>query len=189
MRRLSVALAVVSLLAMGAVGPLGPSTSAQDATPAASPAAGCPTTTEEENAAIARRWHEEAINNHDLSVLDAILAPDAAHDSATFTANPGPRAVLGALLTGFPDVQHTVEAVITEGDLVVIRYTATGTHSGEFQGYAATGKRVTWTGINIYRIECGRIAEIWSEVDGLGRIGQLTGTETGATPTAGTPTP
>ena len=161
---------------------------AQDATPAASPTDGCPTTTEEENAAIARRWHEEAVNHHDLAVLDAILAPDAVLDSATFTDNPGPRAVLGTLLTGFPDVRHTVEAVITEGDLVVIRYRATGTHAGEFQGYAPTGKSVTWTGINIYRIECGRIAEIWSEVDALGRIEQLTGAATGATPTVGTPT-
>ena len=79
--------------------------------------------------------------------------------------------------------------MITEGDLVVIRYRATGTHAGEFQGYAPTGKRVTWTGINIYRIECGRIAEIWSEVDAQGRIAQLTGSATAATPAAGTPTP
>ena len=161
---------------------------AQDATPAGSPPAGCPTTTEEENAAIARRWHEDVINTHDLVVLDEILAPNPAHDSATVADNPGPREVLGILLTGFPDVQHTVEAVITEGDLVVIRYRATGTHAGEFQGYAPTGKRVSWTGINIYRVECGHIAEIWSEVDALGRIAQLAGSEP-ATPAAGTPTP
>jgi predicted ester cyclase len=161
---------------------------AQDATPAGSPPAGCPIMTAAENATIARRWHEEAINNQDLTVLDEILAPNPAHDSATVADNPGPREVLGILLTGFPDVQHTVEAVITEGDLVVIRYRATGTHKGEFQGYAPTGKRVSWTGINIYRVECGRIAEIWSEVDALGRIEQLISTTTGATLT-GTPTP
>ena len=189
MRRLGITLAVVGLLVMGVLGTMGPITSAQDASPAASPSIGCPTTTEEENAAIARRWHEDVINHHDPAVLDEILGPEAAHDSATFSTNPGPRAVLGALLTGFPDVQHTVEAVITEADLVAIRYTATGTHTGEFQGYAATGKRVTWTGINLYRLECGRIAEIWSEVDGLGRVAQVTSTKTGAAPTAGTPAP
>src|SRR5215204_6453980 len=188
MRRLSVALAVISLLVMGAIVTTGPSASAEEATPTASPPAGCPTTTEEENEAIARRWHEEAINTHDLTVLDQILASNPAHDSATFADNPGPREVLGALLTGFPDVQHTVEAVVTEGDLVVIRYRAAGTHEGEFQGSAPTGKSVTWTGINIYRLECGRIAEVWSEVDALGRIAQLTGTGT-ATPAASTPTP
>jgi predicted ester cyclase len=122
-------------------------------------------------------------------VLDEILAPGAAHDSATFVDNPGPRVVLGALLTGFPDIQHTVETVITDGDLVVIRYTAAGTQMGTFQGYAPTGKRITWTGINIYRIECGRIAEMWSELDALGRIEQLAVTATEATPAAGTPTP
>ena len=161
---------------------------AQDATPAASPAAGCPATSEEENAAIARRWHEEVISNHDLAALEEILAPDAPQDSATFADNPGPRAVLGALLAGFPDVRHTVEAVITDGDLVVVRYRATGTHDGEFQGYAPTGETVTWTGTNIYRIACGRIAETWSEVDALGRIAQMTSNEAGAAP-AGTPAP
>src|SRR5215207_7293287 len=115
MRRLGVSLAAISLLVMGAIVTMDPSTSAQEATPTASPPAGCPTTTEEENAAIARRWHEEAINHHDLAVLDAILAPNPAHDSATFADNPGPREVLGALLTGFPDVRHSVDAVITEG--------------------------------------------------------------------------
>ena len=161
---------------------------AQDATPAGSPPAGCAIMTEAEHATIARRWHEDAINTHDLTVLDEILAPNPAHDSATIADNPGPRAVLGALLTGFPDVQHTIEAVITEGDLVVIRYRATGTHAGAFQGYAPTGKRVSWTGINIYRVECGHIAEIWSEVDALSRIAQLAGSEP-ATPAVGTPTP
>jgi predicted ester cyclase len=169
------------LIALVLCGQPGPG-HAQDATPAASPAADCPATTEEQNAAIARRWHEEAVNGHDLAVLDEILAPDAPQDSATFADNPGPRQVLGALFTGFPDVQHTVEAVITDGDLVVVRYTASGTHEGEFQGYAPTGKTVTWTGINIYRIECGRIAETWSEVDGLGRIAQMTSNVTGVTP-------
>jgi predicted ester cyclase len=126
------------------------------------------------------------ITHHDLAVLDEILAPTPAHDSATFADDPGARAVLGALLTGFPDVQHTIEAVITEGDFVVVRYVATGTHAGAFQGYAPTGHSVTWTGINIYRLECGRIAEVWSEVDALGRIAQLAGT---GTPGASTPTP
>jgi steroid delta-isomerase-like uncharacterized protein len=158
---------------------------AQATTPAASPAAGCPATTEDENAAIARRWHEDVINRHDLAALDDLLAPTVPHDSGTFPDNPGPRAVLAALLTGFPDVHHTIEAVIAKDDLVVIRYRATGTHEGEFQGFAPTGKRVTWTGINIFRIECGRIAEVWSEVDGLGRVEQITG----ATPAAATPAP
>lgn len=170
---LRASLFVLMLLIPGGVG------HAQDATPAASPAA-CPTTTEEENAAIARRWHEDVVNAHDLSVLDEILAPTAALDSATFAENPGPQQVLGALFTGFPDVEQTIMAVIAQDDLVAIRYRTTGTHAGEFQGFAPTGKTITWTGTNIYRIECGRIADVWSEVDAVGRIEQMA---------PGTPTP
>jgi predicted ester cyclase len=170
-----VALALAFALTCAAPFPLGPTRAAlaEGATLAASPTAACPATTEDENEAIARRWHEDAINNHDLAVLDEFLAPDIALDSATFSDNPGPKVVLGALLTGFPDVHHTVEAVIARGDFVAIRYTATGTQLGEFQGIAPTGSAATWTGINIFRIACGRIAEVWSEVDGIGRLQQL----------------
>ena len=145
---------------------------AEEATQGPSPAAGCPTTSEEENEAIARRWHEEAINGHDLGVLDEIVAEDVVHDAATFQEDRGPewsRRVLGALFGGFPDVRHTVDEVLTEGDLVALRWTATGTHEGEFQGLEPTGGQATWTGIIVYRMECGRIAAVRSEADGLGR--------------------
>lgn len=164
---LRAALIALVLLTSGVAG------HAQDATPAASPAAGCPTTTEEQNAALARRWHEDVMNNHDLSVLDEILAPTTDFDPAGFAEDSGPKQVLGALLVGFPDVQQTVEMVITQEDLVAIRYSATGTHEGEFQGYAPTGKTITWTGMNFYQIECGRIADVWSEVDAQVRNEQL----------------
>ena len=81
--------------------------------------------------------------------------------------------MLGALRAGFPDVRHTIEDVVASGDFVVIRFQAEGTHDGEFQGLAPTGRHARWSGINMFRIECGRIAEEWSEVDGLGRLRQL----------------
>ncbi len=149
----------------------------------ATPSAACVETNEDENAAIALRWHEDVINAGDLSVIDEIAAQDIVHHAGTFPDGVGLAAVqsvLGALLTGFPDVQHTVEAVITDGDLVVTRWVAEGTHAGAFQGYEPTGQRVSWTGINIFRIECGKIAEEWSEIDGTGRIAQIAA---GATPT------
>jgi steroid delta-isomerase-like uncharacterized protein len=151
---------------------------AQGATPAA-----CPATSEAENTALALRWHYGAINGHDLSVINEIVADDIVHHAGTFPDGIGPDAVkkvLGALLTGFPDVKHTVEDVMVDGDKVVTRWTAEGHQTGEFQGYAPTGKDITWTGINIFRIECGKIAEEWSELDGIGRISQI---EAAATPT------
>lgn len=156
---------------------------AQAATPAASPPADCPTTTEAQNAALARRWHEDVMNNHDLSVLDDILAPSTDFDPADFADASSPQQVLGALLVGFPDVHQTVDLIVAQDDLVAIRYTATGTHTGEFQGHAPTGKTITWTGMNFYEIACGRITDVWSEVDAQSRSEQL------AAAAAATPTP
>ena len=55
------------------------------------------------------------------------------------------------------------------------RYTASGMQQGQLGGLPPSGRTATWTGINIFRIECGRIAEIWSEVDAVSRRRQLTG--------------
>lgn len=152
---------------------------AQDATPAAS----CPVTSERENEHVALRWHEEAINEANLDVIGEIVADDVVHHAGTFPDGVGPeaiQAVLGALHAGFPDVRHTVSAVVSSGNFVVVQFDAEGTHLGEFQGLAATGTRATWSGINLFRFECGLIAEEWSEVDGLGRLMQL---QQEATPT------
>ena len=167
LRPLREVLIALALLIPGVVG------HAQDATPAASPTA-CPATTEEQNAAVARRWHEDVMNNHDLSVLDEILAPSTDFDPAAFAEDSSPQQVLGALLTGFPDIHQTVDMIVARDDLVAIRYSATGTHEGEFQGHAPTGKTITWTGMNFYEIACGRIADVWSEVDAQSRSEQLT---------------
>lgn len=145
---------------------------AQEATPETA----CPMTSEEENEAIARRWHDDAISGHDLAVLDEIAADDIVHHAGSFPDGEGVEAVkqvLGALLTGFPDVRQTIDAIASDDDIVVTRWTTEGTHEGEFQGYAPTGLPITWSGINLFRIECGRIAEAWSELDGLGRAAQF----------------
>jgi len=135
----------------------------------------CPATTLDAKKAIARGWHE-SLNQRNLDMLDGLLASDIVHHSATFPDTEGPAGVtriLGAAFTGFPDVRWTVEDVIDEGDLVAVRFRADGSHLGEFQGYPPTGRPVVWTGINIFRIECGRIVESWSEVDGVGRLEQI----------------
>lgn len=148
------------------------------ATPDSIPSAGCVAATEDENEAVTRRLFDEALNERRLDVIDEIVAPDAQFDWATFPNARGAeedRQLFGAILTGFPNVRFTVELAITEGDLVAMLWAATGTHLGEFQGIAPTGRQITWAGIDIYRIGCGQIVEGWGEVDGLGRWEQLTG--------------
>ena len=63
--------------------------------------------------------------------------------------------------------------MIAEGDKVVARVRWTGTHQGEFQGIAPTGKQVTLRAITIYRIAGRKIVEVWEEADILGMMQQL----------------
>lgn len=77
------------------------------------------------------------------------------------------------LLTGFPDVKLTHEFEVERDDRVVIRWTALATHTGEFVGIPPTGKPATVTGIDVFRIEGGKLAELWQEWDQLGMLRQL----------------
>ncbi len=83
------------------------------------------------------------------------------------------RMYMTAVLAAFPDLHVTPEDVIAEGDSVVARLTSRGTHQGEFQGIPPTGKQITLTGIEVFRIADGTIAERWGEFDFLGLLQQL----------------
>ncbi len=61
----------------------------------------------------------------------------------------------------FPDLQVTIEDVVAEADLVVIRSRLHATHRGAFQGLAPTGNRIEVEAISIFRIAEGKIAERW----------------------------
>jgi steroid delta-isomerase-like uncharacterized protein len=79
------------------------------------------------------------------------------------------------LRTSFPDLTITIEDLIAEGDKVVTRLTARGTHQGTFRGIAPTGRVVSWTGIRIFRIAEGKIVEHWANWDDLSLLQQLGG--------------
>src|SRR5215207_535283 len=169
-------LVVVALLGLS-TGTLG-----QAVVPAAgSGPAACPATTEAESLALARAWHEEVINRRNPSALHDILAPEVVHHAAgcypdVMNAN-GVSAMMDDFLAAYPDLRYTFDHFIVRDDHVVERYTAIGTHRGQLGDLPPSGRMATWTGINIFRISCGRIAEVWSEVDAVSRRGQLTGAQ------------
>jgi predicted ester cyclase len=78
-----------------------------------------------------------------------------------------------AILEAVPDYNVTIDDQIAEGDKVVTRWTARGTHKGRFQGIAPTGRRVSITGTTISRYVNGKIAESWVELDTLDLMRQL----------------
>ena len=73
----------------------------------------------------------------------------------------------------YPDTHYTIDDMLAEGDKVVSRWTAHGTHQGVLMGIPATGKQVTVTGITIDRIVDDQVVESWSIFDALGMLQQL----------------
>ena len=132
----------------------------------------------EENKRISRRIAEEAFSQGNVDVIDELVADNFQnHDPSAPPDLPPGREGLKELTRfyrmAFPDAQLTVEDQIAEGDRVVTRYTARGTHQGDFAGIPATGRQVTGTGITIDRIEGGKIVESWNEFNQLGLLQQL----------------
>jgi predicted ester cyclase len=73
----------------------------------------------------------------------------------------------------FPDVAATIEHLVAEDDLVVVRWAVTGTHEGELRGIEPTGREVEYEEWAMYRIEDGAITEMWAQADALGVFEQL----------------
>jgi steroid delta-isomerase-like uncharacterized protein len=82
-------------------------------------------------------------------------------------------AAVEATHAAFPALVVTVHDQVAEGDKVVTRWSASGTHAGDFAGVPATGRLVTVTGIHIHRVRYGRLAEHWEELNLLGVLRQL----------------
>jgi predicted ester cyclase len=104
------------------------------------------------------------------------MAPDVVNHSPLAGQAPGLegfKQALGWMRGGVPDLTITIGAQVAEGDLVVTRWTGTGTHSGPLMGVPPTGRHVTVTGIDICRVVDDRIVEYWQELDTLGMLRQV----------------
>ena len=102
-----------------------------------------------EHKAAMRRIPTEVFNQGSLAVADVVIAPDYVEHVPLPPGFPtgveGFKQFVAALRQAFPDFQYTVEDELAEGERVVLRLTARGTHRGAFQGLPPTGKQVSWT--------------------------------------------
>jgi steroid delta-isomerase-like uncharacterized protein len=138
-----------------------------------------------EREALARRFFEDAFTDGRLEVLDEVMSDDfEQHDPQVSSGGlRGPAVARQTIKTyreAFPDVRFTIDDVIEQRDRVVIRWTAKGTHDGELNGLAPTGRSVTVTGISIQRVAGARVVEAWTNWDTLGLMQQI-----GAAPAPG----
>ncbi|MGH2986921.1 MAG: ester cyclase [Solirubrobacterales bacterium] len=120
---------------------------------------------------------EEVWNRGNLALVDKLVSPDfRGHSSSPETdtrGTEGYRQYYAALRTAFPDIHFTIEDQIAEGDKVVTRWTARGTHRGEYAGVPATGREGVIAGVTTDRIADGRSVECWTNLDELGMLRQL----------------
>ncbi len=133
----------------------------------------------ENNKAIIQRWIEEAWNKGNVNIADQIFASNY---TARDINNPerilrGPAGIKLSVMemrSSFPDIHFTIDHLVAEGDKVVGAFTIQGTHKGSLLDIPATGKRVTFTAVDVWRFEKGKIVErCCANVDRLGLLQQL----------------
>jgi steroid delta-isomerase-like uncharacterized protein len=131
----------------------------------------------EQNKRLVDTFVQELFTKGDLGAVDRHLTADFVHHDPPFSGVPegaeGMRQMATMIRAALPDWHSDLEVLIAEDDLVVERFTASGTHRGELFGIAPTGKTLVLAGINIYRVRDDRIAEWWGRLDELGLLRQL----------------
>ena len=129
-----------------------------------------------ENTDVVRRTIE-AINSHDLSSVEDIVAPGFFDHTRQLHGPGGVRQFLSTVFGSFPDFHMRLEDLISQGDKVWFRVTITGTHKGDFMGAPPTGNKFVEPAVWIFRIADGRAVEAWSvadEMDFNQKIGLIT---------------
>ena len=119
----------------------------------------------EEHKQLISRLIDEIWNQHDPTAIDHYFGPGLREEVAGHYRQ---------LLTGFPDLQVTIEdQLIAEADMVVARLTLMGTHTGPFAGRPGSGHLACWSSIRIYRVADGKVVQTWAMQDRLGLLQQV----------------
>jgi len=129
-----------------------------------------------ENKAIVKEFIDRLFTEGDVTVLDELAAPDYVDHDPPF-GGPGTvdgwRAMTAMIRDAFPDWHSDLHALYAEGDIVVERFTASGTQKGPIFGLPPSETVCTLAGINIFRVRDGKIVERWGRLDELGTMRHL----------------
>lgn len=125
-----------------------------------------------QNKEIVRNLYEEALNKRNFESLQNLV-------SGEYTGVRGNKGVQAfeepvlELIKAFPDISWKIENLLAEDDKVMVSWKWTGTHSGPFQNFAATGKTVTNDGIGVYTLKNGKITSVIIQTNRLGFLQEL----------------
>jgi predicted ester cyclase len=143
------------------------------------PYAGDPSADTELSRTLVKRFFEDVLTGHDLDALAEIASPDilihptAMPCEASYYGINGTGAWLDEQWQAFPDLTITEYYTVAQGDIVAVRWRAHGTSKGRFLMLPPTGAAVEYTGVSMYRIEGGEVAEIWETRNTFGIMRQL----------------
>lgn len=125
---------------------------------------------------VVLRHHEEIWSRGNVEAVDELFAADfVGHHPGTadWIGRDAVKVVVRAMHRAFPDFLEAVEDIVADGDRVVTRFIASGTHLGPFAGSEPTGRRMAVPEMAIFRVVNGRIVEKWGLIDRLGMFQQL----------------
>lgn len=128
------------------------------------------------NRSLIERLHQALLDTRDPDTVDAFFAADFVSHNNPPGFPPGLAGVkqfFAMFATAFPDAEVAIDDMVAEEDRVAVATTLTGTHEGEVMGIEPTGRRVSVTGIDLVRIEHGKIAEHRGLTDTVGLMRQL----------------
>jgi steroid delta-isomerase-like uncharacterized protein len=132
---------------------------------------------------LGRRWFDQVWNQRRREAIAEMLVPDAKlHDGSVESSGPeGFYPFFDRLSTAFSDLKVHVDDTFGEGDKLCVRWTSTANHTGAGLGMPPTGKAIRVTGVTIFRVANGQIAEAWQNWDMLGLMEELNGLSRSAT--------
>ncbi|HVG42063.1 MAG TPA: ester cyclase [Chitinophagaceae bacterium] len=130
---------------------------------------------EERNRTLAKRIIDDVFSRGHVEDLESLVTSEIIiHDTdKELRGLEQVRQGIINLRTAFPDLQYTIEELLTDGDKVVARCKGTGTHNGVFRNIPATGKKMSYRVIFIWRFMNDKLAEHWSVSDVYGMLQQL----------------
>jgi steroid delta-isomerase-like uncharacterized protein len=136
-----------------------------------------PTAEEKQNKTTVERIFNEFVNQADEAVFDELVDANLIeHEELPpgfEQSGEGVKQMFRAFRGGFPDLNFEIKDLIAADDRVVVRITVTGTHESDFMNMPATGKKVSYNVIDIFRLSNGKITEHWGISDNLEMMTQL----------------
>jgi predicted ester cyclase len=127
------------------------------------------------NKGVVAEFHRRLWDEADFTVIDEVFAADAVVHMTGFDSGAvdSIRDDATRYRGSFTDISTEVVSLMGEGDRVVLHWQTTGRHVGRYGKVEATGKTITMSGIDIFRIAQSRIVECWSMWDGLDVYDQM----------------